>query len=353
MHPVSRTVCSCLSKGGTATQFLGYGRVNRIPASRTKKRGIFGEIVLKIYDQRGLQMRVFVSSGADVDKAFDFNTEVISVGRSSNNDIQLNDQFASHNHLKMYRKDDKWYLQDLNSRNGTFVNGERVTAGEQFEVSEGLSIVVGMSVLSLGRELSDGILSSLAADSSLPRREASQRSHAERKKTGQKNMDLVYKVYNVLSESLEINEKLAKALDFIFDLLLRIDHGTIILLECETGELEEVASKCSKGANGPKYSTEVVNWVLRHKEVFVVCDADMMGGEVMPETLRLRSIKSVMCVPLICRSRVKGVIYVDSVSRPYGFRGEDIYLMRALSGPIAMAIENASLAEKNTPQEQA
>ncbi len=299
-------------------------------------------------------MRVFVTSGTDIDKAFDFNTQMISVGRSSDSDIQLKDQFASHNHLKIYRKDDKWYLQDLNSRNGTFVSGERVTPGEQFEVSEGLSIVVGMSVLSLGKELSDGMLSALTSpDLPRPRQDASQRSHAERKKTGQKNMDLVYKVYHVLRESLEIKEKLTKTLDFIFDLLLRIDRGVIMVFENETGELKEVASKCRKGADGPKYSKEVVDWVLRHKEAFMISDADLMGGEVMPETLRLRSIKSVMCVPLICRSRLKGVIYVDSVSRPHGFRGEDVYLMRALSGPIAMAVENAFLTEKSTLPKQA
>jgi sigma-B regulation protein RsbU (phosphoserine phosphatase) len=299
-------------------------------------------------------MRVFVASGTGIHKAFDFNTEVISVGRSSDNDIQLNDQFASHNHLKIHRKGDKWYLQDLNSRNGTFVNGKRVTPGERFEISEGLSIVVGMSVLSLGKEISDAMLSALTSpDLPLPRQDASERNHAERKRTGQKSMDLVYKVYHVLRESLEINEKLTKTLGFIFELLLRIDRGMITVLENETGELKEVASKCRKGADGPKYSKEVVDWVLQHKEAFMISDADMMGGEVMRETLRLRSIKSVMCVPLICRSRLKGVIYVDSVSRPYGFRGEDIHLMRALSGPIAMAIENAFLAEKNTPPKQA
>jgi two-component system NtrC family sensor kinase len=297
-------------------------------------------------------MRVFVTTGTDIDKAFDFNTEVISVGRSSTNDIRLNDRFASHNHLKIYRKDDKWYLQDLNSRNGTFVNGERVTPGEQLEVSEGFSIVIGMSVLSLGRELSDGMLSALTSpDSPLPRQDASQRSQAERKRTREKNMDLVYKVYHVLRESLEIKEKLVKILDFIFDLLLRIDRGVIIVLDNETDELKEVASKCRKGADGSKYSKDVVDWVLRHKEAFIISDADVMAGEAMPETLRLRSIKSVMCVPLICRSRLKGVIYVDSVSRPYGFRGEDIYLMRALSGPIAMAIENAFLVEENRPEQ--
>jgi pSer/pThr/pTyr-binding forkhead associated (FHA) protein len=299
-------------------------------------------------------MRVFVTTGADIDKPFDFNAEVISVGRSTDNDIQLHDQFASHNHLKIYRKDEKWYLQDLNSRNGTFVNGKRVIPGERFEVSEGFSIVVGMSVLSLGKELSDGMLSGISSlDLPLPRQDAPQRSHTERKKTGQKNMDLVFKVYHVLRESHGIKEQLAKTLDFIFDLLLRIDRGMIIVLEDETGELKEVASKSRKGTGGSKYSQEVVNWVLRHKEAFVITDADVMGGEVMPETLRLESIKSVMCVPLVCRSRLKGVIYVDSVNRPHGFRGEDVHLMRALSGPIAMAIENAFFAEKNKPSKQA
>jgi hypothetical protein len=320
-------------------------------------------------------MRVFVTTGKDIDKAFDFDGEVISVGRSSENDIQLKDQFVSRNHLKIHRKNDKWFLEDLNTRNGTFVNGERIPPGEHFEVSEGLSIVVGMSVLSLGKGFSDLILNALgspvlstlaenparpssepstghgratrparrrriakASETSLP--ESSSRQRGERRMTAQRNMELLTKVYRVLTESLGIEEKLEKTLNFIFDLLLRIDRGVIILLDSETGALKEVAAKWREGTESVEYSKEVVDWVLRHEQAFMVSDPAVRGHK-MRETLKLMNIKSVMCVPLICQSRLRGVLYVDSVSRPYGFRGEDIYLMRALSGPIAMAVENA------------
>ena len=52
-------------------------------------------------------------------------------------------------------------------------------------------------------------------------------------------------------------------------------------------------------------------------------------------------MKSVMCVPLISRSQIRGVIYVDSVDKPFGFREEDLSLITSLSSPAAVAIENA------------
>ena len=50
-----------------------------------------------------------------------------------------------------------------------------------------------------------------------------------------------------------------------------------------------------------------------------------------------------MCVPLISRSKVRWVIYLDSVNKPNGFRKEDLSLLTSLSGPAALAVENALL----------
>jgi len=46
---------------------------------------------------------------------------------------------------------------------------------------------------------------------------------------------------------------------------------------------------------------------------------------------------------LISRSQIRGVIYVDSVSKPHGFRNDDLSLLTALSSSAAIAIENALL----------
>jgi GAF domain-containing protein len=63
----------------------------------------------------------------------------------------------------------------------------------------------------------------------------------------------------------------------------------------------------------------------------------------LTDTLKLLKIRSVMCVPLLSKSKVRGVIYVDSFQTPNGFRKEDLSLFTALSSTVAVAIENASL----------
>ncbi len=60
--------------------------------------------------------------------------------------------------------------------------------------------------------------------------------------------------------------------------------------------------------------------------------------------MKLMKIKSVMCVPLISRSKIRGVIYVDTVNEPNGFRKDDLSLLTALSSPTAVVIESAILS---------
>jgi GAF domain-containing protein len=61
-------------------------------------------------------------------------------------------------------------------------------------------------------------------------------------------------------------------------------------------------------------------------------------------------IKSALCVPMISRSQVRGVIYLDSIKEPYGFRNDDLSLLTALGNSAAIAVENALLyAGKNGP----
>lgn len=55
---------------------------------------------------------------------------VVQVGRGPQNDVQLPDESVSDVHARLHRRADGWYLVDLDSTNGSFVDGERVR-GEQ------------------------------------------------------------------------------------------------------------------------------------------------------------------------------------------------------------------------------
>ena len=91
------------------------------------------------------------------------------MGRSPENDIQIQDNYVSRKHLELYKKGDRYFIRDLNSANGTFVNGKRIGPKVVRRVKEGDTIVIGMTLICLGESCSDRVLSFL--DSVEPRRE--------------------------------------------------------------------------------------------------------------------------------------------------------------------------------------
>lgn len=50
------------------------------------------------------------------------------MGRSSSNTVIVDDPFASSEHALLVRRGERWWLEDLASRNGTFLNGDRLAA---------------------------------------------------------------------------------------------------------------------------------------------------------------------------------------------------------------------------------
>lgn len=65
----------------------------------------------------------------------------ISIGRKEDNVIILNDQYVSGHHSRIYIKNDQCIVEDLNSTNGTFINGEIINARRYVE--EGDKIRIG------------------------------------------------------------------------------------------------------------------------------------------------------------------------------------------------------------------
>ena len=82
--------------------------------------------------------------------SFDIIGDAITIGRSSENDIQVCDRYVSHRHLILWKREDKFYLKNLGNRNGTSVNGFKIPSGATVEVKKGDTIEIGMSILCLG-----------------------------------------------------------------------------------------------------------------------------------------------------------------------------------------------------------
>lgn len=70
--------------------------------------------------------------------------DALLVGRAGHCDIVLPERRVSREHLRIWREGSTYYVEDLNSKNGTHLNGERVVG--QHELHEGDEIQVALAV---------------------------------------------------------------------------------------------------------------------------------------------------------------------------------------------------------------
>jgi len=87
-----------------------------------------------------------------------------------------------------------------------------------------------------------------------------------------------------------------------------------------------------------------VDRVVREGKGLMMFDTFSEENANLSESIRTMKIRSALCVPLVSRGDIRGVIYLDSIRQPYGFRSEDLSLLTALSSSAAVAIENALLS---------
>ncbi len=296
--------------------------------------------------------KLYILGGPEKGRSFDLESDLITVGRGSESDIRLNDKSVSRRHLEIVRKEDKYFIKDLKSKNGTYVNDEQVKPEKPLEIRQGQPVAIGKTMFCLVEAHlgEDEDLTTLldSVDLAKEMRQSGTVFVQDRPMTPQKNIELLYKVSDNLRQSLNIHEILANILRDLLDLLKRIDRGVFIVVDKKTGELSDPISLTKKKTGEPfkSFSRTIVNRVVSGGKPVVMLDTLNEDEADLSESMHSMKVRSVMCVPLISRSRLRGVVYVDSVNTPYGFRRDDVSLLNALSVPTAIAIENASFYDE-------
>jgi len=286
----------------------------------------------------------YILKGPETGKSFEFKSDAIYIGRSPESDVQIRDPLISRKHLKVSLKDQKYRIIDLQSANGTIVGNKKISPNIEVDIEEGVPISIGVSVFSIGKPCADEILPNF--DSTIqPMRESliDKESMNQRYMEYKNNLNLIYKISELLKESLKLNEVLDKILTYILDLLIRIDRVFIVLIDTETMDISKVISKLRSSTfdRDMEYSRDIVDQVIRDKKAVVISDQYSKYNIEFSKTSELPKTGSAVCVPLINKSQIRGVIYLDTIGKSNGFRSEDLELLNALSSIIALIIDDS------------
>ena len=302
-------------------------------------------------------IKLYITSGPMRGTSTELKGEVAFIGRASDNDIQIKDRSVSRKHVKVIMKNSAFFIENLGSENGTWINGKPIKPGYDFKVEEGLPIAIGDTLISLGKKCSeDGkkhkYSINLSKGASWDNKNL---SYKERRITNQRELEQIYELSSDLMQSLDTQEICEKIMDSLFSRFKRIDGGAIILIDDTTGELKEIITRSRDKRKGHKsnYSKSIVNRVIRNGRAVMMSDTSQEDEDNLSDSILKLKIKSIICVPLITKSKTRGVIYAHSVKEPYGFRKDDLFLLTGLSYPAAVTLENALLYSKRKQAEEA
>ena len=132
-------------------------------AVSTLRRDIFGTVVTprgkgrKDADRKRRESRrsthtseprnLLLTGGPLVGTIIPLRSTQIVIGRSPSSTLDLEDEYASSQHARLTPADGRWWIEDLGSRNGTFVDDERLTSPRELNVGD--IVRIGQTTLEL------------------------------------------------------------------------------------------------------------------------------------------------------------------------------------------------------------
>lgn len=288
--------------------------------------------------------------GAPDETTFALEGEETTVGRAEDQAICVRHRSLSRSHARIERRDGRFFVVDLESKNGTRVNGARV---QREELRHGDTVTVGDVALLFMSEpgprpppepraqvvvpLRRAPVAALARDAALT-------GTVDRGLRAQARLQMLIEVAKLLPVSDDLGTMLGTILDMLFE-ILDVDRGVILLVDEATGKLAPRARRTARPSSeeGPIFSQRIVDHALRESAAVLFADAAADPRLDAAESVLAQSIRASMCVPMMPRDRLLGVLYVDSLSAPHLFTAEDLDFLAAFAGQAAVAIENAAL----------
>lgn len=153
----------------------------------------------------------------------------------------------------------------------------------------------------------------------------------------------------LINSTLELEKVLARAMDTVIG-LTDAERGYILLRNEETGEMEfTIGRKIGREAieDGEfNISRSIVEEVIETGSPIVTTNAQNDSRFRSLESVMSYALRSILCVPLLHRDQVNGVVYVDNRIRQVLFGERELQLLVAFANQASIAIENAKLYER-------
>jgi len=296
---------------------------------------------------------------------FELVLDETRIGRAAGrNEIVLNDERVSRQHATIRRSDQTYLLNDLDSANGTFVNGlrinERLLSNHDtisignfalvYEEQDTLpsfsfdNVQIGEVVLRDPERITQSNpKDSVAPDTPIPQTSLREEVVTLRKKA--ETLSRLYELSRVLTSVFSLKDIFKKVSEMIFR-TTRADRFVVLLKTALPGDLAPFATEfrnptASLHAETISISQTVLDRVVSERVALLSYDAQTDDRLKQSHSIVMQHVRSVMCAPLLGKDGVLGAIYVDSQRLMQVFTPDDLDMLNAIAAQTSMAVDNA------------
>ena len=315
---------------------------------------------------------LYVLQGPDKGRTFQTEDEVSVLGRESEQ-APLTDRTISRMHAEIYPQNGGWSLRDLNSANGTFVNGVRVREpvrlkhGDQIKLGATLIVYAGDESIekhsggNIPRDMIDLDVSSANMDSAIL---ASFSGDDSIVMAGPELADAA-RAWKVMSEVtsaigavIDPDQLLERTMDVVLE-ELPVDRGFILLYDDRNEKLEPHVVRYRRGGRSKKQKIATSQRIIQHvidEKSAVLCSNAMTDQrfttEGQADSIHDYGLHSVICAPIMVRDQLLGIIHIDSAAAAHTYNQEQLRLMSAVGHMTGLAIQNARLVRQQMKTER-
>ena len=305
-----------------------------------------------------------------VKQKIELNNKPILIGRHPECDVIIDDGSVSRHHAQITNEHGAFYIEDLKSRNGTYVNDSQVNGPAKlfdghvikicdvafvFHLSDHGSVYPGsrptMESVSEGAD-------SIIIDDDVPGHEASNVmseldavSHYDTsagKVDAAAKLQALIQITHALSDAVLLQDILDRSLECLFDLFKEADRGFIVL-KMPDGKIVPKAMNARRPQDDEKIriSLTLIRKVMDSKRPLLSTDAATDSRFDMSQSIADFRIRSVMCAPLINNKNESiGVIQLDTLKKSIAFCEEDLELLVTVGMHASLAIQKAELYQE-------
>lgn len=309
-----------------------------------------------------------VCTGTGGREFHELTSDEMLVGRDQFCDIVLRNHTVSRQHARIVRAADGFYIEDLSSLNGTYVNGRRLEGRTLINDQDRIHVYEVVTIFHAAnpppREAADEVNETLA-DVPLPeeiKRAELMKSAAARpllaaateqaaaSQTADENTQARFRAALKISTDLQgehdLEQVLPKILDSLFEIFPQSARGYILLEEGTDGHLVPRAIKHRKSESGHSMtfgpiSRKMALHVMSTAQAILMDDGPTDAAEVNQSVFDVQSL-SMICAPLMGPSRRPlGIAYLDTTEARRRFTQADLDVLVGVAAIAAQGVEAA------------